>query len=207
MNYLDKKALNTAITGIATRIKNLDKDLHILACSALFHYQESEDTVLLTRLIKATCFYNESTGKFDGRSVRGAALRKWIKDHANVKWSKSSHGKHGGWIKDKAQDKKARVNLEHAESVPFYAYSKDEAPKEYDDVISMLSSLKDKLAKDLERTESNKEGRKIKGEQLALASTAINTLEALLKQSKPVLNIEDEQALEGMQKLQAVANQ
>lgn len=170
MNILNFKDTGKLIKSIRTRAANLDKDIHVAGCSALAHYQQHNDASLLTSLVKAVSSYNPKTGAFDGRSVRGADLRGWIVEHANVKWSKKAYAKQGGYIMDTKADAPV-VQLDHAIETPFYTAKESVSPDFYD--VDMDIKALDALIK---RVSNRIDKEKYEGAAMARATVLCNAL-------------------------------
>lgn len=180
------------IKSIKTRVKTLDADIHLAACSALKHYAECGNLTLLSNLVKATTTYNAATGKFSGRSVRGADLRAWIREHANVSWHKTADNNNGGYKKDK--DHVPKYDLEHAlENSPFAA--REAVSQQYIDAEQRIKSMAKSFKTMMQNTnEGLADKTRIREDQMALVSTFINTVDALFDDKKAII-VEEEQPL------------
>jgi len=137
------------ISEIQKVLDNLDSGLHILACSGLYNYELHGDLTVLTALAKAVSRYDSSSGKFDGRSVRGADMRAWITKHANIKWDKNAYKDasgvaQGGYVK--AQTGPAVVKLEDAINNPFYK-AKERVSSDLIDIRKVIDNAYKKVAK------------------------------------------------------------
>ncbi len=106
MEFLNIKQAKKTIGLIAANGRKLDERIHTVGCSGLYHFQEHQDTTILTDLVKAM-----------PKSSRGNALKYWITQHSNVKWSKKAFGGEGGFVKD---GQEVQVDLAHAVEHPFY---------------------------------------------------------------------------------------
>lgn len=190
MELLNIAKTRNLINSIARTVAKLDDNIHLAGCSALFHYADNNcgDATLLTRLVKATSSYNKETGQFDGRSVRGAALRHWITSNANVKWDKKAYGKEGGYIK-KEKGNDATVNLERAMAVPFYAMTEDKVQSEYLDWFKRTTNLMNSLASALKND-------RIKEDERGNVSVIINSLDKLLKERKSIVVKDDDDSMD-----------
>lgn len=144
----DFKATKKLVASIRKRTANLDLDIHTAAVSGLAHYKEHNDGSILTDLVKAVSVYNIKSGKFDGRSIRGAALRKWMEDLGGVKWSKKAYGKEGGYVADAKGITRADIDISRAMEVPFWAYTNDEVPEAKEvSPLDMMRQVRDQIRK------------------------------------------------------------
>jgi hypothetical protein len=182
----DRKALTTAIAAISKTVEQLDTDIHTALCSALWHYikpgkdkEPTGDLTFLTLCAKATSRYKSVTtdgdkkAQWDGRSVRGAAVRKWIEDFAGVRWSVAANDGEGGYRKSKSVTavQPKDIDIDKAIATPFWDYSEDKAPEEF--VPSKAAtSLRDKLLLMIEMGQS-KSGKTLMSEEYKDSAIAL----------------------------------
>ena len=191
MELLTIAKTKALITSIKKTVDKLDDQIHLAGLSALYHYANVEDgkeatgdATLVTQLVKATAAYNQNTGEFDGRSVRGAALRTWITTYSNLVWDKKKYGGEGGYVKAK-KGETPWVDLEMAEADPFYSMTRDKVPSEYLDWFKRANSLISSLSSAL------KKGR-IKEDEKPNVVALMHGLEKLLKAPVQVGKIDND---------------
>lgn len=206
-----KSVLSKAITTIATSIAKLDEQIHRAACSALAMYKEDGNALqYLTALAKATSTYrvvkeDEGHAKavWDGRSVRGADLRRWIEDFAGVKWSVAANKGEGGYRASKSIKAVTRgsIDIEKAMATPFFEYSKDtNADPKVWDAVKQATALRD-MARTLLEEGATKSGKQVLPEEAmearAHASALFNSLTEFLKRNGDHANPDNARIIEG----------
>lgn len=177
MSITTVKQAKTAITSIKKSREALQAKIHEVAMFGLAHYKQHNDGSILSDLAKAVQKYNEKDGKFDARNsaLRGESLRAWIKDFGGVKWSKNAYGT-GGFVLDaKGKVTREEINLQEAESNPFWQYTEDK-PATAMDPLQVVRQLRDRINK----TVAGEAKQYIEPEQMALAATLVNGLSELL---------------------------
>lgn len=181
VEIVEFKAAQNLVKSIRTRAANLDRDIHTAAVSGMAHYKEHNDASIMTDLVKAVSAYNIKSGKFDGRSVRGASLRKWIEDFGGLKWSKNAYGKQGGFVFNKQLDKqRIDIDVQDAMAQPFWSYTSDEV-KDAKEVspMDMMRKVRDQIRK-IAAGESEKQV--FSSTNMANATTIVNSITELLAQ-------------------------
>lgn len=99
--------LSTLIKSIATRGKKLDQDLHIAACSALFHAYEHKNASFAQSLLEAL-----------NKSARKNALKVWLLDFGPFLIKED-----GNWGMNAEKQKQGWLLRADAESTPFWQYT------------------------------------------------------------------------------------
>lgn len=196
----------TSIKAIKKSREALQEKIHATAMFGLTLYKEHNDGTILSELAKAVQKYNEKDGKFDSRNsaLRGESLRAWIKDFGGVKWSKNAYAKTGGFVFDaKGKVTRGNIDLNAAESNPFWQYTEDKAPTALDP-LQVVRQLRDRIIK----TADGEAKQYIAPEQMALAATLVNGLSELLaavdgKVSNAITNAVTEVTQEEVNKLVA----
>lgn len=155
----DKRDIQKRITSIRNRGAKMDRDIHETAVLCLYHARDAGqgDITLLSKLAAAM-----------PRSSRRKALIAWAVAHAPVTFSEKE---------DQFRMKKKRTEadwyIEEADAVPFWDYTKEKKPAQYD-----LSKAVDGLVRTIRK--ANEQGNLKAGRDTAEAQIreALNTLEA-----------------------------
>ena len=145
----EEKSIRAAITGLGKRLKNLDKDSHIIAVRTITHaLANSHNWNVVSELAKVIGGYDESCNKFKSRAIRAKDFRNWIGAHLPVQWEYKNGV--GRYITDKK--KKKGFNAEQCLEdimVPWFEKIKDEgAPLKFISPQARIESVLKAIAKD-----------------------------------------------------------
>lgn len=112
----DKRDIQKRIKSIRNRGITLDKDIHETGVACMIHARDHGDVTLLAELVEAM-----------PKSGRRKALVKWASDHMPATFSEKT-----GQFKLKKNRTAEDFLVEKAEAVPFWDYTKERKPTEYD---------------------------------------------------------------------------
>jgi len=164
-NFLNQSATSKLIKSIATRAKNVERDIHIAACSTLAHTRDHGDYTGAVALMNALP---------KGQRVKGLAV--WYKHHTSGKLSMRQDKSKGNiLVASLAKDRTPEDFLvDEAVEITFADFTVEPEPKE----ITV-----DRLVKYLEGIATNDEvmpnGKpKVTPEAFKAAVTALKALEA-----------------------------
>ena len=112
----DKLDILKRINSIARRGAKMDRDIHETAVDCLVHARDHGDITLLSKLVGAM-----------PKSSRRKALIAWANAHAPVNFQTKAE-----LFKLKKQRSQSDWHVAEAEAVPFWEYTKEKAPAQYD---------------------------------------------------------------------------
>lgn len=136
------KNFNTKLSSVTSRNKTARADLQALLVFGLDHYQKVEDTVYLTKAVKACVGVG---------SLNTALMIAFLQAHANIAWTKieikSGANKGGTEHVFKKKGQHAEVTLPE---MGWWEFEKPEADKPARDVYTMLVNFRKTVAKEIE---------------------------------------------------------
>jgi hypothetical protein len=143
---MDIKEINRKIGEIAKSGKALQNKIVVVEIAAMRHFEEHRDSGALSRLVMAV-----------PASMRREALKLHICDHVPVTWDEEKQ-----LFKSR---KKGTFNIEGAESIPFYEYSKESVSKVNLDKLLVPLALIEAAQKKVEK--AIKDGVELSGDMTA----------------------------------------
>lgn len=145
----DSKTLGALIGSIAKRGVKLDEDIHLAACSALYHAEQHGDTTLATKLIESM-----------PKSGRAKALVHWFVTFGMLAWKKDN-----AFGLDKGKSKV--WDVESAIAKPFWELLPEPEVKELT-IEALVKMVKGRIERAIENDKVG-EGFSVKGFEAALA--------------------------------------
>lgn len=135
-HVLDRDHCTVLAKHIGKKVAELDIMIHVAAVSAVNHYlQHRGEATLMTLVAKSVAKWNTVTQKWDGRSTRGADLRRWFETVLpEVKWAKKGDKGQGCYkrddkVKGQAPELADGITLDWLMANPFFEFLKDSSPE------------------------------------------------------------------------------